>query len=54
LFQLASDPSDVVAWHFFLLFPSWCLSFLPWGGEKGHQEIHVHLRQYMGGDWETL
>jgi len=38
----------------FLLFSSWCLSFPPWGGEKGHQETHNHLRQYMGGKWEIL
>jgi hypothetical protein len=34
----------------FLLFHLWCLSFPPWGGEKGHQEIRICLRQYMGGD----
>ncbi len=24
------------------------------GGEKGHQEIHILLHQYTGGNWETL
>jgi hypothetical protein len=54
LYRLTSNPFDVVVWHVFLLFPSWCLSFLSRGGEKGHQKIHVHLRQYMGGNWDTL
>ncbi len=38
----------------FLLFPSWCLSYLPWGGEKGHQKTRINLCRYMGGDWEAL
>ncbi len=37
-----------------MLFHSWCLSFPPQGGEKGHQETHAHLCQYMAQDWETL
>jgi hypothetical protein len=39
---------------FFLLFPSWRLSFLPSGGEKGYQETHICLHQYMGGNWDAL
>ncbi len=54
LFQLVFDPSDIITWHVFLLFFFWCLLFPPKGGEKGHQEIRVCLRQYVGGDWETL
>jgi hypothetical protein len=37
-----------------LLFVSWCLSFPPQGGEKGHQESRICLRQYMGGNYDTL
>jgi hypothetical protein len=36
LVWLVVDPSDITTWHAFLFFHSWCLSFLPWGGEKGH------------------
>jgi hypothetical protein len=39
---------------FFLLFLLWCLSFPPWGGEKGHQETCIHLHWYIGGNWEAL
>ncbi len=49
LVQLAIDPFDTIAWHAFLFFHSWCLSFSPLGGEKGHQEIHTHLHWYMVG-----
>jgi hypothetical protein len=28
LAQLIIDPFDIIAWHAFLLFHSWCLSFL--------------------------
>lgn len=34
LIWLVVNPSYIVAWHAFLLFHSWCLSFSPWGGEK--------------------
>jgi hypothetical protein len=54
LFRLAFGLSDVTTWHFFLLFHNWCLSFPSQGCEKSHQKIHIHLRQYMGGDWEAL
>jgi hypothetical protein len=40
---LAINPSNIIAWHAYLFFHSWCLSFVPCGGEKGHQEIHAHL-----------
>jgi hypothetical protein len=54
LFQLASNIFDVATWHVFLLFFSWCLSFPPWGGEKGCLETPTCLRRYMGGNWEAL
>ncbi len=54
LAQLVVEPSEIIAWHAFLLFHSWCLSFLPRSGEKGHQEMHTHLHWYMVGDQETL
>ncbi len=54
LSQLTFNPSDVVTWHVFLLFPSWCLSSPPQGGEKGHQETCACLHHYMGDDWETI
>jgi hypothetical protein len=52
--ELTIDPSDITTWHVFLLFHSWCLSFSPQGGEKGHQETHACLCRYMTRDWETL
>jgi len=54
LVQLVVDPSNITTWHAFLLFHSWCLSFLPRSGEKGHHKTHTHLHWYMVGDWETL
>ncbi len=27
---------------------------MPWGGEKGHQEIRTCLSRYMACNWETL
>jgi len=50
LSQFTFDLSNVIAWHVFLLFPFWCLSFPQRGGEKGHQETCAHLHRYMGGD----
>jgi hypothetical protein len=38
----------------FLLFPSYCLFFLLWGGEKGHESICVRLCWYMCDNRETL
>ncbi len=43
LARLIVDPSNIVIWHAFLLFHSWCLSFPPRGGEKGHQKMRAHL-----------
>jgi hypothetical protein len=54
LAQLVVKPFNIVAWHAFLLFHSWCLSFLHWGGEKGHQETHTHLHWYTLRDLETF
>jgi hypothetical protein len=39
---------------FFLLFPSCCLSFPPWGDEKGHQDTCICLCRYRGGNWEAI
>jgi hypothetical protein len=50
VYQLASNPSNIVAWHAFLLFLSWCLYFPSWGGEKGHRDTCVGLPWYMGGN----
>jgi hypothetical protein len=43
LIWLVMNPSNVVAWHAFLLFHFWCLSFPPRGGEKGNQDMRTHL-----------
>ncbi len=43
LVRLAIDPFDITVWHASLFFHSWYISFLPWGGEKSHQDIHAHL-----------
>jgi hypothetical protein len=51
---LAINPFDITTWHAFVLFHSWCLSFLPWGGEKAYQEMHACLCRYMVKDWDTL
>jgi hypothetical protein len=42
LFRFASKTFDVTE-CVFLLFLFWCLSFLPRGGEKGHQETPIRL-----------
>jgi hypothetical protein len=54
LVQLVVNPFDLTTWHAFFFSHSWCLSCPPWDGEKGHQEMRTHLRQYMAGKWETL
>ncbi len=54
LAQLAINPFNIATWHAFLLFHSWCLSFLLWGGEKGHQETYNYLHWYMARHLETL
>jgi len=43
LIWLAIDPNDIAMWHVFLFFHSWCFSFSPWGGEKGHQKTRTCL-----------
>jgi len=48
LVQLTINPSNITAWHAFLLFHSSCLSFPSQGGEKGHQKTHTHLRNVHG------
>jgi hypothetical protein len=48
--QLVINPSNITTWHAILLFNSWCLSILPWGGYKGHQDTHTHLCWYIAGD----
>jgi hypothetical protein len=50
LVRLAVRPFNITTWHAFLFFHSWCLSFLPQGGEKGDQKTCAHLRRYVAGD----
>jgi hypothetical protein len=51
---MAIDPFNIVIWHAFWFFLSWHLYFLSQGDEKGQQETHAHLYQYIISDWGTL
>ncbi len=48
LIWLVSNPSYKVAWHTFLLFHYWCLSFSPWGGENIKKRTPICIDTWQG------
>jgi hypothetical protein len=48
LIRLVINPFIITTWHAFLVFHYWCLSFSPWGVEKGHQGAFICVSTWQG------